>query len=340
MVGAELQMACDLAKELLKVAQLQQDPELRGSAHMAKAIPLFWQGHLSDALEQLEKAIALFSSKKHSRSALRWQEDHCVTLCYKAEVLWHLGYPDRAVAQADQALRLARGLRHPSILPVTLIFAAWLFCLRRDLPVARKVAQEAIALASNQGLTYWLAIGQILDGWAQAQQHHQQGITQIRRGLAAYRATGAELLRPLWLGLLAETYGTMGQTQQGLDCLAEAFALAAATGERHFEADLYRIEGQLIVDAASEAREPNKAAKRAESSFLKAINVARQQAAKSLELRATVGLSRLWRSAKRQQACRMLSAIYNWFTEGFNAKDLQEARALVHDLSPRHKFHV
>jgi predicted ATPase len=153
----------------------------------------------------------------------------------------------------------------------------------------------------------------------------------MRQGLAGYRATGAETLRAYFLSLLAEAYGKVGQTEEGLSVLTEALAFVDNTGERFYEAELYRLKGELTSQTSMQSRESR--VKEAEAYFLKAVEIARQQQAKSLELRAVMSLARLWQQrVKRQEAHALLSEIYGWFTEGFDTKDLQEAKVLLDEL--------
>jgi predicted ATPase len=189
-------------------------------------------------------------------------------------------------------------------------------------------------------------IVKVHQGWVLAEQgQREDGITQMCQGLAAYRATGAEALRPHFLALLAETYGKVRQAEEGLTVLAEALALVGKTGERYYEAELHRLKGELTLQKfqvssstfqvqespKSEVRGPES---EAEECFLKAIEIARKQSAKSWELRATMSLARLWQQQdKREDARQLLADIYNWFTEGFDTKDLQEAKALLAELA-------
>jgi predicted ATPase len=177
----------------------------------------------------------------------------------------------------------------------------------------------------------------------------EEGIAQIHQGLVAYRNTGAEGWRSYFLALLAEVYGKVGQPEDGLVVLAEALAIVDKNGERVVEAELYRLKGQLMLQqfqvsgSTSPVTSPQhqtlstQAETEAEAYFLKAIEVARRQQAKSLELRAVMSLSRLWQQqGKRDEARKILAEVYGWFTEGFNTKDLQEAKALLEELGEGH----
>jgi predicted ATPase len=155
-----------------------------------------------------------------------------------------------------------------------------------------------------------------------------EGLTQLRQGLDAYRATGTEFYRPHFLGMLAEVHRSLGQPEAGLAALSEAPTLVETTGERYYEAELHRLKGELLLQhAALEVSQ-------AETCFQQALAIARRQQAKSLELRAAMSLSRLWhQQGKRDEARALLAPIYGWFTEGFDTVDLQEARALLEELA-------
>jgi predicted ATPase len=203
-----------------------------------------------------------------------------------------------------------------------------------------------MALASEQEFSLLLAAGTIDRGSALAERgQEEEGIAQLRQGLDAYQATGAELLRPRLLAMLAVAYGKVGQVEEGFQVLAEATAVMCKTEQHLWEAELYRLKGELTLQKfqvsgskfqgqnspASGVRSPES---EAEECFLKAIAVAKKQQAKSWELRAAMSLVRLWQQqGKKEEARRLLAEVYNWFTEGFDTKDLQEAKALLDELT-------
>jgi predicted ATPase len=254
-------------------------------------------------------------------------------LNFAALTLWHLGYPDQALKRSHEALLLARELSHLYSLAVALSFAAELHHHRREEQAVQERAGATITLSIEQGFPIWLGPGTILGGWALAERGHgEEGITQIRQGIATWRATGAEIWRPYWLSLLAEAYEKVGQAEEGLATLAEALTVVDKSGERFYEAELYRLKGELTLQSSIPSLEPR--VKEAEVCFLKAIEIARKQQAKSLELRAVMNLARLWQQqGKRQEARQVLAEIYGWFTEGFDTKDLQEAKGLLEELA-------
>jgi predicted ATPase len=215
--------------------------------------------------------------------------------------------------------------------------AACLYQRRRDEQLARERAEAVMALATDQEFPNPLSVGTIVRGWALAEQGQvEEGIAQMQQGLAAWRAMGAELARPYFLALLAKAYGKAGQGEEGLKALTEALSLVDKTGERTWEAELYWLKGELLLAQEGhrlQAGGLREKAKEAEECFLKAIEIARRQQAKSLELRAVMSLARLWQQqGKKEEARQMLTEIYSWFTEGFDTKDLQEAKALLEEL--------
>jgi predicted ATPase len=191
-----------------------------------------------------------------------------------------------------------------------------------------------MGLSTEQGIPHYLAMGTIWRGWALAVQGQvKEGITQIRQGLAAWRAMGAELARPTSLALLAEACGKGGQTEEGMIALTEALGIMDKNGERAYEAELYRLKGELTLQQFQVPGSKFQV-EEAEEGFQKAIDIARDQQAKSLELRAATSLARLWQQQEKQkEAHQMLSEIYGWFTEGFDTKDLQEAKTLIEELN-------
>jgi predicted ATPase len=201
----------------------------------------------------------------------------------------------------------------------------------------RDRAEAVITVATAQRFALAQASGPIMRGWAVAvQEHSPEGLAQIRQGLDTYRSTGAEAQRPHFLALLAEASGLLGQPEGGLAALEEALTLVEKTDERYYEAELHRQRGALLLlrEARSHPAQGSREQHDAETCFHHALDVSRQQQAKSLELRAAMSLARLWqRQGKHAEAHALLAPIYGWFTEGFDTADLQEAKALLQDLT-------
>ena len=333
---AEYQTALELGEQCLRLAQHVQDPALLVEAHCALEATLAHLGEGTRARAHCEQVITLYNPHQHRSLAFRYggYDPGVSSRAHTAAwVLWFLGYPDQALTQSRAALTLAQELSHPFSLVWALLHSAFLHQLRREGQVAQERAEAAILLASEQGFAHELAIGTNVRGWALAERgQREEGVVQMRQGLDAQRATGAKIMEPYRLALLAEAYGKVGQEEEGLSLLAEALAVVDSTEERVYEAELYRLKGELTLQSNVQSLESR--VKEAEDCFLKAIEIARKQQARSLELRATTSLARLWQSqGKRQEAHQILSEIYNWFTEGFDTKDLQEAKALIEELS-------
>jgi predicted ATPase len=241
-----------------------------------------------------------------------------------------LGYPEQALQRSREALTLAQELSHPFSLAFVLSQTAMLHQFRREAQATRECAEAVMTLSTEQGFSRFLAMGTVLWGWVlTAQGHGEEGIAQIRQGLAAWQVTGQELGRPYFLALQAEAYGKVGKAAVGHTMLTEALALVDKTGEHQQEAELHRLQGELLLAQAGERQQVQEA----EECFQQALTIAHHQQAKSWELRAAMSLSRLWQQqGKRAEARELLAPTYSWFTEGFDTPDLQEARALLEDL--------
>jgi predicted ATPase len=338
-IRGELQTARALGEQLLSLAQRVHDPALLVGAHGALGETLYILGDFARAHAHAEQGIFLYTPQHHRALVPLYGQDLGVTcFSFAAIVLWLLGYPEQALERSKEGLQLAQTLSHPHTLAMMLSFSAVLHRYRREAQAVHERADALIALATEQGFPYWLAYGTVLRGWALAEQgQEEEGIAQMEPGLAAFRAMGTEVLRAVYQALLAEAYGKMGQGELGAALLAEALAVVDRTGTYVYAADLYRIKGELILQtlwvpgATFRDQHPESEAR---ACFQRALDFARQQQAKSLELRAAMSLSRLWQQqGKRTEARRVLAEIYGWFTEGFDTKDLQEAKALLEELT-------
>jgi predicted ATPase len=254
-----------------------------------------------------------------------------------------LGYPAQALARVQDARRLAEELAHPFSLAFALHCVSCVHHFRREAPDTQEQTQALRTLATDQGFPFWQAYATVVHGWALVAQGRDEGLTHMQQGLGTWQALGAEVGRTWGLGLLAEAYGRVGQPEAGLTVLADALAGVARTGERFWEAELYRLQGVLLLQArvprpasarvaASAGLHPTDLA--AEACFHQALAIARHQQAKSWELRAAMSLAHLWQQqGKHTEARELLAPIYSWFTEGFDTADLQEAKALLEELS-------
>jgi len=242
--------------------------------------------------------------------------------------LWLLGYADQAQQWNQEALARAQQLEHTPSLTRTQLFAAILSQHRRDMEATQAYVEAVMALATAQGFEHRVAQGRMLRGWALAMQKDAAtGVTHIQQGLGVVQSIGQKLYQPYHLALLAEAYGQAGQPEAGLTCLATALTLVEETEERWWEAEVCRLQGELLLQL------PLPDTPQATACLHQALDVARHQQARALELRAALSLSRLWQhQGKQAEAYELLAPIYGWFTEGFDTADLQEAKALLDAL--------
>jgi predicted ATPase len=327
----EYQTARELAEQSLTRAQDYPDPAFLVGAHVQLGVVLYFLGEMTTAHGHLAQALAL-SNPQQGRSLVfpvYGQDDMMVCLGYTAWTLWILGYPEQALMQSHTMLTRAQASSHAFTLARALFLAGVLQRLRRERTATQEQAETALALATEQGFGHYVGLLTLQRGWALATQGQgEAGIAQMRQGLAAIRATGQGLGWSAYLAMLAEAYGNSGQAGEGLRLLAKALAHVDHTGERYYEAEVYRLKGELLWQQSAEHQEA------AEESLHQALAVARRQQAKSWELRAAMSPARLWQQqGKRAEARELLAPIYGWFTEGFDTADLQDARTLLEELA-------
>jgi len=330
LLRGELRTAYELAEQLMLRAQSARDPAPLLYAHTALGDTSFWMGALLPAREHFGMAISLYDRERHGPLRLRYGtvDNGVICLPYMAGTRWYLGYPDQALKRLNEALTLAQALSHPQSLAWAATFLGVLRQYRREARAAQEAADGAMELSAERGFTDFLARATALRGWAMAEQgRNEQGIALIQEGLAVSRATGAKVARPYFLCLLAEASLEAGRLDDGLSALTEALAAADDHEIRHYEAEMHRLKGELLLkrDASN--------AGQAQSCFERAIEIARNESAKSSELRATMSLARLFaKQGRRDEARTMLAEIYGWFTEGFDTRDLKDAKALLDEL--------
>jgi DNA-binding winged helix-turn-helix (wHTH) protein/predicted ATPase len=327
-VRSELPKAREMAAELHALATDLNDPALILQSQQAFAVTTLCLGQPSATRQHMERATELYDPKRHyGQTFLFGQDPGVACLAFGAVALWLLGYPEQAVARSGQATRLSHELSQPSSQALALHFAAMLHQCRGDGRSALASAELALAIAADQGFSFWHAGGTVFRGWALSQNGTDpQAIAQLEEGLEAWGTTGSVTYRTYFLALLAEALERMGRVGDALETIEEAIALAERTSEGLFEAELHRLRGQLLC-RLGQARE---ARKRAQEEFEWAREIARRQAARSLELRAVMSLCRCYEERGRPEAVRpLLEETYGWFTEGFDTPDLKAARELL-----------
>ena len=252
-------------------------------------------------------------------------------LSHAAWSLWFTGAIDQSLARSQEALALARELGHPFHLTNARYWAAQLSQYRRERSRTRELAEAVIATSAEEGFAQQKAQGVFLRGWALAEPGGDgTGWAQMREGFAAWEATGAGVLRPYYLALLAEVAAQADDVDDGLRLIDEALVAVQQSGERSWQAEVHRIHGELLLRQVGDEAMTSTAAEAAEVCFQQALAIARDQQARSLELRAAMSLGRQWdRVGMRTKANELLAPICGWFTEGADTVDLREARALL-----------
>lgn len=314
---------------LAKRTDNEIDPVLYVEAHYVLGVTAFWRGEFLQAKDHLERAISVYDEQRHNiHIALYSQDPGVICLIRLAHLLWFVGYPRQAQQKCEEALALARKFAHPFSLGYALNYALLICNDCNDPVMAQPLFDETMALSQRYESQYWLNTSLILQ-WRLEVEHGaiDAGIAQIRAGIRTYEGMQQDLYRPYSLALLAQAEAKAGNCEQGLATLAEALATVNHYGDRWYEAELLRLKGELLDKLAT-------VPSIVEACFQQAYTLAHAQQAKSLEMRAAMSLSRFWqRQGKCEQARRLLTETYIWFTEGFDTADLQEAKALLEALS-------
>jgi class 3 adenylate cyclase/predicted ATPase len=291
---------------------------------------LLLTGDIAQGRTHYDQAIALYDPTEHRGLVARFGQDIRVSaLSFRSIGLWMLGYPEAALADTYHALKDAREIGQAATLMFALQVTLVTFFYRGDYTTANANVDELVKLADEKGTLYWKAEGLLIRGCLLARTGKaSDAIQTITSWIAIFRSTGATWLIPTYLSVLASAYAEVGYFDDAWRCIADALTAIEATKERWFEAEVHRVAGDIALmsrrlDAA-----------KAEAHFERAIAIAREQKAKSWELRAAASMARLWRDQdKRQQARDLLAPIYGWFTEGFDTSDLKEAKTLLEKLT-------
>lgn len=335
-----------LGEQFLPFAQAQQ---LSTAALVVNAVvgtTMLWRGRLDFAQEYLELALAARDVEQHGDLAfLVGQDPGLMALGEAAGALWYRGYPDQALDRAREVLAAAKALDHPFTLVAALRAIAFVHLCRREGDAAYADTEALLTLSRELGFVWWVGMGAGLQGAAiveraaksRALDQAEAGSLQIEEGLAVVRSMGAEVFVPKLLCAQARALVQRGATEPGLAVIADALAMVEKNDERWDEAELYRLKGELLLQKEGERTASGSSLTgpptEAEACFLKSIDIARSQRAKSLELRVTTCLARYWLlRGKAKAAHEMLSEIYDWFTEGFDTIDLLEAKGLLAEI--------
>jgi predicted ATPase len=320
----------DLSTHFLALAEKQGARVPLMVGHRLMGTTLLCTGDIAAGRMHVDRAIALYDPLEDRPLATRFGQDiRVVLLSWLSLALWVLGYPDAAFAVSAQAVSYAREIGQAASLMYALTVTVLTYVHGGNYATAKMQSEETVALTSEKGAVYWKAFALMNQGWLSAVNGKpEEAVRTITSGMASYRSTGATLLTPLYLLHLTRAYAELGQFEDASRCTGEALTGIETSKERWLEAEAHRIAGGVSLMS------PEQNAAKAEAHFESALAIASAQQAKSWELRAAISMARLWRDqGKRREAYDLLTRVYGWFTEGFDTRDLKEAKALLCELS-------
>lgn len=322
-LSADLETARDIAEEFLRLSERLPYPGLALRGHWALETTFLHLGNFELALDHFEKALAIYDPTQHRDDSFFYALNPGVAIpCFAAWALWFTGFPDQSLERIEEALTIARELAEPHGMAHAALFASVLYQFRRDTLMVQYYAEAVLDISREHGLALYGAMAMIMQAWAASKYGGaREAIDQIREGLAALDATGTFLVRPHFLALLAEASSKVNEIDEALLLLDEAMAMVNSKGERYYEAEMYRLKGELLLKANRE---------NAEDCFKRSLAIAESQKAKAWQLRTALSLARLYRSqGKVVEARNLLAPIYESFTEGFETDDLRDAGVLL-----------
>ena len=328
---ADFPRAHEIARRAEALAEQSGDTMARLQVRWATANILFHEGHGLAAVQRMDECLAVYRPEHHRRAAV--QDPGVMCLCYSAWGQWELGHPDDALARIDRVQQLARTLDHKFSLGEAFGFAANVHRYRGEHAQALACAEQAIAICDEGGFAVWLAHAHVMHGWLQCERGlHDEGVAEMREGLALWARSGAVVTRPLYLTLLAEGLARGGDLVQALARLDEAMGIVQAHGERYYEAEVRRLIAELTLRRDGPAQP---AARRVAEQGLQAAHaLAMQQHKRGFALRSATSLARLWHEDGRtREALQLLKPAHGSFTEGLETHDLRQARELLRSIS-------
>jgi predicted ATPase len=319
-----------LAAQFLALAEKQGATAPLMVGHRVMGISLLATGDIAQGRVQFDRAIEFYDPVEHRPLTTRFGHDNKVAvLSYRSWALWYLGYPEAALVDAEHALKAAREIGEAATLMYALLHASVAYFYCGNYAAAKAVLDQLLALADEKGSVFWKPLGTLNQGCVLALTGNASDAIQMTTsGLTVLRPTGSTFWMPLWLSYLARAYSDLGQLNDASRRIGEAMTAIETTKETWYEAEVNRIAGEIAL------KSPDEDVAKAEAYFERALAVAREQQAKSWELRAAMSMARLWRDqGKRDAARELLAPVYGWFTEGFDTLDLKEAKTLLEALA-------
>ncbi len=331
MLQAKYAKATELGTQLVELANHSQQSNDLVAANRALGGPLVYTGQHARAVPYLERVVSIEATDSLRDEVYKFDvvDPWIASLSYLSWAKWLLGYPDQAKTHSQEAVATAERLQHPFSLALGLSFSQWLHQFEHDVDATHAAADQALKISKEQGFAFWIGWGHVLRGWAKSQQgKHCEAVNEIREGIAAWRRQGSELGCHYYFVLLAEACLKADRLEDALSALDQAQQFTDATGEAYWASEIHRVRGHVLLKQT-----PCDQQKVADL-FRQSIELACEQQAKSLELRAATSLARLLEShGTPQDAFAVLSPVYGWFTEGFDTHDLVQAKRLLDGLT-------
>lgn len=338
--GAENIKGRDFAEEHLQVAQHEGSRNFLLPATVACGAAAQWMGNSIDALRYFDEAIDRYDVRNvehhHEAFALFGDDPAILAFTFRALALWNLGFPDQALTSADEGGRLAREMADPYSLAIALAIGKGpVHHYRRELHRLLEVVEETIVVCQQSGIPFWAIHSQVQRGWVLTERGDwTTGIASIRDNIASMKRLRSGFQAPYLLSILADACATAGSFADALDAITAAIEQIERSNGREHEAEIHRLRGEISRRHLDQQERCDEGLQVAEACYQKALEVARAQQAKSWELRAATSLARLWQQqGKQAEAHDLLAPVYDWFTEGFDTKDLQEAKTLLGELA-------
>jgi predicted ATPase len=320
----------DLADQFQSIAKEKAATFPLMMGHRLMGTTLLFMGDPAQGRCYLDRALALYDIAAHRVLASRFGQDvRVAAFSYRSWSDWMLGYPDAAVADAERALADARDIDQAAELMHALALKAFNSIWCGNYGLAKKEGRELAALAEEKGSAFFRTSGTIIAGLVMAHTGEVENAVQNIKGvLSALRSIGTTGFLPVYLSYLAWCSAELDRFEDAWSCIEDALTAADRSKERWWQAETNRIAGEIVL------RSPESDEEEAQTYFEKALSIAREQQTKSWELRAAMSMARLWRDrGRRQEARNLLAPLYGWFTEGFNTRDLKEAKALLDDIT-------
>jgi tetratricopeptide (TPR) repeat protein len=324
----EYRKSLEFEDQITKLAEKLGDPMLKAIAHYNMAWTKLNLGELTQSLEHTKQLSTLYDPEKHGYLAYVFGYDlGIISLAFGAWALWLLGYPDQAEEQMNTAIAHARRIDHPHTMTFALVGGIAMQWFLRNREGIDKYTDELVPISYDNGFIFWIGHALIYLGERKTLEGQvKEGIAQMKEGVATLHATGSKTCLTRLLARMATACKEIGEIEEALKMVEEALELKCKFEELYMEAELLRLKGELLQLQGKNEHD-------AEDYFRKAIDIAKGQKTKSLELRAVVSLSRLLKKQdKKEEAIELLEETYNWFTEGFDTKDLKEAKALLEEI--------